>query len=228
MHLELTRAIIPVIAALVLPAVALPKMSGQPPFPPKPPQCTAMRQRGALPTVFPAPAAERLPVAALVGKALPATWREAPSPAHAQGRANVLQAYEKAVAAGVNPFLTPVIVDCNSSARFAASGVGHCPCLTHSRASQANGYWCSTKGDYLNVGELAAFQGVNLAELDWEGAGVTKGQLGGMLGTAMSLNVLLQLLPRVLYQALFLDKRAFEATAATAATGGVPVRLPAP
>ena len=185
-----------------------------------------LRRRGALEQVFPEPASLRIPVEALVARVAPDRWLEAPPPEHAQGRENVLTAYAKAVAQGVNPFETPVIVDCNSSARFAASGVGFCPCITHCRGKQPNGYWCSTKGDYLDVDELAAFQGMKLSELDWQGAGVTALQIGGMLGNAMSLGVLLQLMPRVLFQAKFFDQSWLEAAAKQAVVGGTPVRLP--
>ena len=78
----------------------------------------------------------------------------------------------------------------------------------------------------MDVDELAAFQGMKLSELDWQGAGVTALQIGGMLGNAMSYGVLLQLMPRVLFQAKFFDQSWLEAASKQAVVGGTPVHLP--
>ena len=121
-------------------------------------------------------------------------WQSAPS--SKLQRRNVLRAYGRCYKKGVNPFVTPIIIDVNSSPGWSSFGINECPCLTRSRCTQ-QGYWCSTKGGLLDVMEMAAFQG--LVKVDWMGAGVSESQFGACVGNAMSNHVLRHLLPKVLF-----------------------------
>ena len=129
----------------------------------------------------------------------PNRWATLPPRSHGLGRKNVEMAFKRLAVRGVNAYRTPVVVDCNSSPRFSTFKVNQCPCLTRTRAGQPDGYWCSTKGGYLDVDELALLQGIDARDLNWRASGITAGQYGQCLGNAMSLNVLAHLLPRVLF-----------------------------
>ncbi len=118
-------------------------------------------------------------------------------------RANVRKAYEKTI--GANPFRVPVVVDMKSSHRFTSHGVNQAPCLTRQRC-YGMGYWCSFKGGVLNCTEMAMLQGIP-ETFDWEGAGISECQYGGMIGNSMSVNVLTCLLPEVLYAANLVSLR---------------------
>lgn len=126
-------------------------------------------------------------------------------------RANVLKAYSEMILAtpNANPFLVPVVVDMKSSMRFSTFAVNRTPCLTRRRCAD-RGYWCSFKGDVLSIREMAALQGIP-ADFDWEGAGVSPYQFGGMIGNCMSVNVLACLLPEVLYEACLVSLRQRDA-----------------
>ena len=60
-------------------------------------------------------------------------------------------------------------------------------------------YWCSTKGAPLNVTEMAALQGFGSTDFDWKSAGVTASQFAGCLGDAQSLNLVMAIIPHMLY-----------------------------
>ena len=71
----------------------------------------------------------------------------------------------------------------------------YAPCLRSRHCSLANAYWCSTKGGFLEVEDLAWLQGVEPADCDWKSAKISKGQSAGLVGNAMSVNIRVQLLP---------------------------------
>ena len=88
--------------------------------------------------------------------------------------------------------------------------MGYAPCLRSRHCSLANAYWCSTKGGFLEVEDLAWLQGVEPADCDWKSAEISKGQFGGLVGSAMSVNILVQLLPRLLHQARLVTSGEFK------------------
>ena len=65
-------------------------------------------------------------------------------------------------------------------------------------------------GGFLEVEDLAWLQGVEPADCDWKSAKISKGQFGGLVGNAMSVNILVQLLPRLLHQARLVTSREFK------------------
>ena len=46
-------------------------------------------------------------------------------------------------------------------------------------------------------------------EIDWRGAGVTERQYAGCLGNAMAVNVLCEILPRLLFKAQLIEHTAW-------------------
>ena len=127
-------------------------------------------------------------------------------------RKNAKSALKAAIRTGINPFITPIVVDVGGTPGF----MGNC---RHWRSSMSMtltetrcysfGYWCSTKGDYLSVEEMAALQGYEMT-IDYEAAGLSKCQYAGCLGAAQSLAVVEKILPHVLYMSRFIDKNIFE------------------
>jgi hypothetical protein len=134
-------------------------------------------------------------------------WQPKPALQPKLPHTNVVNAYIKLQAKNVNPFITPVVIDTHSSPRFSNYALDACPCITRTRAAQ-RGYWCSTKGGYLDAAELSKLQGFRCDEVAWEAAGVKERAYCGALGNAMSLNVVVRLLPRALYSAKIVKTRA--------------------
>ena len=102
---------------------------------------------------------------------------------------------------------TPLFADIDCSARyFKASGrVLHTFIATRGRAG---GPWICARGRRTDVyEELPWVQGFHPRQLDFEGAGITRSQAGGMLGNAMSLNVVERLLCEAFWCAGLSSKR---------------------
>jgi hypothetical protein len=132
-------------------------------------------------------------------------WKELPATRHA--RSNVIRAYEKHVAAGVNIFEVPVVVNIVASLRVYSSTVNYSMCLTRAHAA-ARGYWISTKGGTMNVHEMALLHGITKNMIDpVRDIGLGEATYGGMLGDTMSLNVLCPLLASALFAAGFTDEK---------------------
>ncbi len=77
--------------------------------------------------------------------------------------------------------------------------LNYCPCITHARG-KSGGFLLMKRGFFkrwTTVRELAKLQGSDLDYLDV--SCVKKQQLGGMIGNAMSRNVLDRLVPRLLF-----------------------------
>ena len=104
------------------------------------------------------------------------------------------------VDAGMHPFTTAVVVDAGASLAFSCSRICECPCLTRTRAG-AFGNWRSTKGGYLDIADMSRLMGFDEAMVDWRGAQVTPQQFAGCIGNSMAVNVLAELLPRLLFKA---------------------------
>ena len=168
---------------------------------------SAMRKRGHLESVFPAP---RASCAHLPQSIVAPAAKFLKLPTTTEAKTNAMDAYEKAIKKGINPFVQPLIIDCKASPQWPSYGVGHAPCLRSRICSLANAYWCSTKGGFLEVEDLAWLQGVEPADCDWKSAKISKGQFGGLVGSAMSANILVQLLPRLLHQARLVTPREFK------------------
>ena len=71
------------------------------------------------------------------------------------------------------------------------------------------GYRCSTKGGVLDVHDLCRLQGFDSHDIDYLGAGVTDLQLGQCVGNMMSVNVLMALMPHVLFHSKLISVQEF-------------------
>ena len=126
-------------------------------------------------------------------------------------RAHVEAAYKAAWNQGVNPLKTPVAVDIDCGEKFRSYGVDEARTLTKSRGGQG-GPWISTKGRRTSIEEMFAIQGFDAQEYaSWAEAGVSKSQMGQMLGNTMSLPVIAGVLAEALWASgLVASKPAFE------------------
>ena len=149
---------------------------------------------------FPEALEYQIPLSAIIQPLPEGMWQMLPTDEDTLEYANVVAAYRKHAACGVNPFESPIIIDVGSSPGFSTSRVDASPCLTRSRCGSF-GYWCSTKGGLLDVREMALLQGFNESEVDWRGARVSEGQFAAAIGNGMCATVLQYLIPRVLYMA---------------------------
>ena len=136
-----------------------------------------------------------------------ATWN--PMPQDGGAATKVMTEYEKWAAKGTNPFTTPVCVDTACSKNWVTSSAGTVVTLTKSHC-QSFSHWLSTKGAHLTVDDYMRLQGMQADSIDWQGAGVTQGRFAGMLGNAMSGNVLDFLLPGALRAAGLVSTDKFE------------------
>ena len=72
------------------------------------------------------------------------------------------------------------------------------PCITKSRGG-SNGFYVISLSRFMTIYEIGAFQGIPSWVIDrLLRRGITKVHLGRALGDAMSLNVLMRVLPRAL------------------------------
>ena len=156
---------------------------------------------------FPPPLGYVIPLSSIVRPLVGSEWKMCPD--NDAQKANMMAAYTKVCAKGVNPYMTPVVVDVMASVgRFESFQIDASPCLTRSRASQF-GYWCSTKGGFLDTRDMSLLQGFDESCIDWRGAGVSAYQFGACIGNTMSVNVLRLLLPRVFFNTKLISEAEF-------------------
>ena len=104
----------------------------------------------------------------------------------------------KHVAAGTNVFTTPIIISAGSSDSFAHSEMNIAMTITKSEATR-RGYWCTSKGGFLDADEIALLQGFPRGLIPWRDLKISEPQLCGMIGNAMALPVIACLLPALLF-----------------------------
>ena len=91
--------------------------------------------------VFPEPLAEGvcIPLEALITPLPEDQWlalpKESEKATDVLARTNVQSFLEKVASQGVNPYVTPCVVDAGSSERFSTGMIRRCPCLTRNRCS---------------------------------------------------------------------------------------------
>jgi hypothetical protein len=158
---------------------------------------------------FPPPTGWMVPLPRIVVVLPAAEWQAVPGPDQPLMRRNVLANYDKIHKAGVNAFDEPCVIDAKSSERFSGWRRTVSKCLTKSRC-ESFGYWISTKGGPMDVGEMELLQGFEPGSVDWEGAGISKAQWAGMLGNAVNVNVLVHVIPFVLRAAGLCSQGQFE------------------
>ena len=110
---------------------------------------------------------------------------------------NVLEQLQCCIESGVNPYEAPVFISSGASSSRCNYMVGQCMTITRTEALR-QGFWCTTKGGFLEPHEVARFQGFPDNFLDWRSLGITDSHFCALLGNAMTFNVLLHLLPSLL------------------------------
>ena len=103
----------------------------------------------------------------------------------------------KHTAAGVNVLLTPVLINAGASEAFAHSSTTIAMTITKSEATR-RGYWCTSKGGFLDLDEIALLQGFPAGLVPWQHLGISPAQYGSLLGNAMTLPVVVYILPALL------------------------------
>ena len=91
-----------------------------------------------------------------------------------------------------------IFVDAQAGAGFRSAKDMEVPCITKSRGG-SNGFYVISLSRFMTIYEIGAFQGVPSWVIDrLLRRGITKVHLGRALGDAMSLNVLMRVIPRAL------------------------------
>jgi len=91
-----------------------------------------------------------------------------------------------------------IFVDAQAGAGFRSAKDMEVPCITKSRGG-SNGFYVISLSRFMTIYEIGAFQGIPSWVIDrLLRRGITKVHLGRALGDAMSLNVLMRVLPRAL------------------------------
>ena len=86
---------------------------------------------------------------------------------------------------GINPLKVPAAVDVGCSESYLCYGVNISRTLCRGRAG-SGGFWLSTRGRRMSVNEMMRVSGIRPDELSgWKAAGVSKSQLGQMLGNCV-------------------------------------------
>ena len=172
-------------------------------------------------SLFPEPPSKPLLRLADIVKPVPATlWKTHPITKN-DGK-NVMNAYRK-VQSEINPFMTPIVVDAKASESFTSHRVNESPTLTRTRCASF-GYWCSTKGSYLDIDEFITLQGFNRTDVPWREAGLTKSAIAGALGNGQTLSVVSDLLPHLLFHSSQITYAQFESMKAFCASSGAPTQ----
>jgi hypothetical protein len=104
----------------------------------------------------------------------------------------------KHVAVGTDVFTTPIIISAGSSDDFAHSEMCIAMTVTKSEATR-RGYWCTSKGGFLDADEIALLQGFPRGLIPWRDLKISEPQLCGTIGSGMTLPVIVCLLPSLLF-----------------------------
>ena len=112
---------------------------------------------------------------------------ESDLPSTANARANVLNFLRQVASRDDDPFESPWIIDCDSSASRAHGMLNCSPCLTRSRAA---GHWVTNRGRRLQMTEQMRLQGIHPPF----SVAVPPVEFGRLLGNSMSINILERIL----------------------------------
>ena len=112
-------------------------------------------------------------------------------------RKNIEAALSAATLKGLKPKKVPIFVDVGSSTKWSHWKEGTCLCITKARGSNG-GHYVSTHNRKMSIDELFRFQGIRPDDVPWKESQISATNIGGAIGNAMSANVLMRLVPRVL------------------------------
>ena len=107
--------------------------------------------------------------------------------------------------AGVNPLKIPVAIDIDCSPKFATSRANLAPTITRARGGQG-GPWLSSHGRRTNVKELLKCQGFYPDEVEWQAAGLSRTQIGQLIGNSVPVNMVGHILANAMYSGGLLAK----------------------
>ena len=124
-------------------------------------------------------------------------------PTSVTGQNCVLNGMTRIVDDGGDPVKHPHFIDCESSQDFAAVPRAYMGCITATRG-KTRGWWVTSRGRCLTIGEVLRFQGLDLRELNRRD--IPDSEVGKMAGNAMSANVLERVMTRALYHASLTPK----------------------
>jgi hypothetical protein len=118
-----------------------------------------------------------------------------------------------------------IFVDAQAGQPFTSSQLRVCPCITKSRGG-THGFYIISLRRWMTIHEIAGFQGMPTWITDrFLQRGVSEVVLGRALGDAMSLNILMRILPRALMASGVLTKLpqdVWEDAEATSSTDRMP------
>ena len=121
-------------------------------------------------------------------------------PSNKKAKVFVKRAYKKAHAQGINPLVTPILVDVDCSDKFQTAGINIAPTLTKTRGSQG-GPWVSSRGRRTSVSELIKIQGFQDKEVPWVEAGLSPSKIGMLLGNSVPPPLIGAVLSEAMYSA---------------------------
>lgn len=120
---------------------------------------------------------------------------------NATGKNNLEKARTKLAAQGLDIAKATVLVDLSASSKFSSFRVGGSPCLTASRG-KVGGYYITNRRRMTTIQEMGRLQGFPTKMTDTLlQRGAKPSALGHAFGNAMSVNVLMRLIPRVAWAA---------------------------
>lgn len=121
-------------------------------------------------------------------------------------RNHAIKAYRYAYSTGHDPRIVPVMVDIDATPRFGTYGISFARTLTRTRGG-SGGPWVSSRGRRVSITEMMKLQGYIETDIPWETAGLTKRQIGQMLGNSVSVPVVGAILSDAMYSAGVTSKR---------------------
>ena len=101
---------------------------------------------------------------------------------------------------GKDPRTVPVLIDVDCSLRFATFGIDEAKTITRTRGG-TGGPWVSSRGCRVTTNELLKLQGFDPAKIPWQEIGMSKRQIGQMIGNSVCPPVLGMVLSEAMHSA---------------------------
>jgi len=162
------------------------------------------------PMDFVMPGFENVTLAKIVSPLPSDAFQILPPEEDARRRSVVEAELAKRIEQGVNPFVTCITINSGSSLGRASSTIDTIMTLTRTECGK-RGYWCTTKGDYLSVDELAMCQGFPSGLVPYSRLGISEFGFAQLVGNAMALPILMVLIPQLLLAGDMLSEEACRA-----------------
>ena len=116
------------------------------------------------------------------------------------------RAYKECYERGCDARVTPILVDIGSSRKFWVYGVNEAKTITRARGGDG-GPWISTRGRQTTTRELIKLQGFTNADVPWEDVGITRRQVGQLLGNAVTVDTIGCVLAEALWSSGLVTQR---------------------